>query len=178
MHKAQHPHVGVVRACAGVCAFDPSLGVGWRKILSWYLVEWTMEMVVDPGEAQQEFPGTGDARRPNWHWDPGGTTYHFPCIPVDDDLEGIVDLAVEHAHSLGESRSTPVADQFMDKLFWFSWYGICTRDHWVISILWQEFVGGGGISRPPNDALHGAGALHFCAGHKRHRGAEQWWHHC
>lgn len=51
-----------------------------------------MDMVVDPGGAQQEFLGTGDARSPDWHWDPGGTTYNFPGIPVDYDLEGIVDL--------------------------------------------------------------------------------------
>jgi len=127
LHRVQHQHDGVV-LCEGVCAFKPSW-VGWREILSWYPVEWTMEMVVDPGGAQQAFPGTGDARSPEWHWDSGGTTYHFPCIPIDYNWDGAVDLAVEHAHSLGESWSALVADQFMDRLFWFSWYGICTRNH-------------------------------------------------
>lgn len=115
-----------------------------------------MEMEVDPGGAQQEFPGTGDAGSPDWHWDPRGTTYHFPCMSIDYNRDGVVDLAVEHALLLGQSRSTPMVDQFMDKLFWFSWYGICTRDHWVINILSQEFVGGGGLGRPPDGALHGA----------------------
>ena len=47
LHRVQHPHARVV-LCAGVHAFDPSLGVGWREILSWYLVEWIglMEMVI------------------------------------------------------------------------------------------------------------------------------------
>ena len=82
LHRVQHPHDGVV-LCAGVRAFDPSLRVGWQEILSWHPVEWTMEMVVDPGGAQHEFPGIGDAGSPDWHWDPGGTTYHFPCMSVD-----------------------------------------------------------------------------------------------
>lgn len=85
-----------------------------------------MEMVVDPGGAQQEFPSTGDAGRPDWHWDLGGTIYHFPCLSVDYNRDGAVDVAVEHALSLGQSRSPPMVDQFMDKIFWFSWYGICT----------------------------------------------------
>jgi len=34
LHKMQHPHVGLV-LCARDCAFNPSLGVGWREILSW-----------------------------------------------------------------------------------------------------------------------------------------------
>ena len=33
LHRVHHPHVEV----------------GWREILSWYLVEWVMEMVVDLG---------------------------------------------------------------------------------------------------------------------------------
>jgi len=73
----QHPHVGVV-LCEGVHAFDPSLRVGWREILSWYPVEWTMEMVVDPSGAQQEFPRIRDAGISDWNWDLGGTTYHLP----------------------------------------------------------------------------------------------------
>ena len=51
LHKVQHLHAGVV-LCAGVRAFDPSLRVGWQEILSWYLMEWAMEMVVDPSLAQ------------------------------------------------------------------------------------------------------------------------------
>ena len=33
----------------------------------------------------------------------------------------------------------------------------------MINILWQDFVGGGGIDRPPNSALYGAGdSSHLC----------------
>lgn len=80
----------------------------------------------------------------------------FPRYDNELQLGCVVNLAVEHEHSLGESRSTLVADQFMDRFFWFSWYGICTRDHRVINILWQEFIGGGGIGRPPDSDLYGA----------------------
>lgn len=58
LHRVQHLHARVV-LCAGVHAVDPSLGVGWQEILSWYLVEWATKMVMDLGVAQQEFPGTG-----------------------------------------------------------------------------------------------------------------------
>ena len=75
----------------GVRTFNPSLGFGWQEVLSWYPVEWAMEMVVDPSVGQQEFPGIEDARIPDWHWDLGGTTNHFPGIPVDYDMDGIVD---------------------------------------------------------------------------------------
>ena len=36
LHRVQHPHVEV----------------GWREILSWYPVDWVMEIVVDPGVVQ------------------------------------------------------------------------------------------------------------------------------
>ena len=45
---------------------------------------------------------------------------------VDYDLEGIVDLAVEHTHSLGEFQPTLVSNQFRYKLLEFSWYEDCT----------------------------------------------------
>ena len=60
-----------------------------------------MEMVVDPSVVQQEFLGAGNTRTPNWHWDLGGITYHFPGRSVDYVLEDTVGLAVEHAHPLG-----------------------------------------------------------------------------
>lgn len=46
-HKVKHLYVKVF-LCAGVCAFDPFLGVGWREILSWYPVECArlMDMVI------------------------------------------------------------------------------------------------------------------------------------
>lgn len=62
----QHMHVGFV-LCAGVRPFDPSLGVGWQEILSWYPVDWAMEMMVDLGVPQQVLPGSGDTGSPDWH---------------------------------------------------------------------------------------------------------------
>ena len=61
LHRVQHPHVEV----------------GWWKILSWYS-EWVMEIVVDPGVVQQEFPSAGNTGTPNWDWDPSETTCRFP----------------------------------------------------------------------------------------------------
>jgi len=124
----QHPHVGFV-LCVKVRAFDPSLGVGWREILSWYPTKWAMEMVVDLGVDQQELPGTRDTSNADWYSVPSGTTYHFLGMSIDYNQDGAIDLAFECAHSLGESRLAPTTDQFMDRLFQFSWYGICTWDH-------------------------------------------------
>ena len=56
-----------------------------------------MMIVVDPSVVQQEFPGAGNTGTPDWHWDLGGITYHFPGRSVDYVLEGTVGLAVEHA---------------------------------------------------------------------------------
>ena len=76
--KAQHSHVRVV-TCIGICAFDPSFGVGWREILNWYPVQWArpMEMIVIQSEAQQELPNIGDTGGPGWHSDPGGASYNI-----------------------------------------------------------------------------------------------------
>ena len=73
-------------------------------------------------------------KNPDWHWDLGGITYRFPGRSVDYVLEGTVGLAVEHAHSLGEFLSAPVANQFMGRLPRLSWYDTYTRGHRVINI--------------------------------------------
>ena len=69
-----------------------------------------MEMVVDSSVVQQELSGAGNTRTPDWHWDPSGTTCRFPGRSIDYVLEGTVDLAVEHAHLLGEFWLAPVAN--------------------------------------------------------------------
>ena len=134
----------------------PHVEVGWREILSWYPVEWVMEIVVDLGVVQQEFPSVGSTETPDQHWDLGGNTYCFLGRSVDYVLEGTVGLAVEHAHLLGDFRSASMANQFMGRPPGLSWYDTCTQGHRVINILWQELVGGGGIGRPPVGALYGA----------------------
>lgn len=73
-------------------------------------MEWVIEIVVDPGVVQQEFPGAGSTRILDWHWDLGRTTCRFPGRSVDYVLEGTVGLAVEHAYLLGEFWSAPVAN--------------------------------------------------------------------
>ena len=60
-----------------------------------------MEMAVNPGGAQQEFLGTRDVGSPDWHWDLGGTTYHFPCMSIDYNWDGAIDLKIEYALLLG-----------------------------------------------------------------------------
>ena len=115
-----------------------------------------MEIVMDPSVAQQDFLCMGNTGTPDWHWDLGGITYHFLGRSIDYVLEGTVGLAVEHAHSLGECRSAPVANQCMSRHPRFSWYDTHIRDHEVVNIPWQEFVGGGGIGRPPDGTFYGA----------------------
>ena len=87
----QHLNIRVALG-AGVHAFDPSLGFGWREIPSWYPVEWVMEMVMHRGVAQQELPGTGVTGSLDRPWDPGGTAHHFLGMLVEYDLEGIIEL--------------------------------------------------------------------------------------
>lgn len=93
---------------------------------------------------------------------------------------GTVNLAVEHAHSLGEFRSAPVANQFMDRLLELPWYDVCTLGQGVINILRQEFVGGGGISRPSDNALYGTGDYSPLCGAQRSRRSKvprlHYWH--
>jgi len=117
LHRVQHPHVEV----------------GWREILSWYSVERAMEIVMDPSVAQQDFLCMGNTGTPDWHWDPGGITYHFLGRLVACVLEGTVGQAVEHVHVLREFGSAPVANQFMGRLPRLFWYDIHTRDHGVVS---------------------------------------------
>ena len=94
----------------------------------------------------------------------------FPRYTVDYDLEGIVDLAVERTPSLREFQLAPVANQFMDRLLGLTWYDVSTQDHGVISTLWQEFVGGGGIGKPPDGALYGVGdSSLLCGAHRTKR---------
>lgn len=77
-------------------------------------------------ELGRSFQALGMLEALDWHWYPGGTTYHFPGILVDCDLEGIVDLIVQCAPPLGEFWLAPVANQFMDRLLGLTWYDVCT----------------------------------------------------
>lgn len=38
LSRGQHSHDGGMVPCTGVHALYPSLGFGWREVLSWYLV--------------------------------------------------------------------------------------------------------------------------------------------
>lgn len=42
--------------------------------------------------SSSKFLCTGDNRSLDWHSDPSGTTYHFPRMTVDYDLDGTIDL--------------------------------------------------------------------------------------
>lgn len=55
----------------------------------------------------------------------------------------------------------------MDRLLWLSWFYICTWDHGVINILYQEFIGGVGIRRPSENALYGVGDFSLLFGAQR-----------
>ena len=130
-----------------------------------------MEIVMDPSVAQQEFLCMGNTGTPDWHWDPGGTTYRFPVRSADYVLESTVGLAVEHV----QFRSAPVANQFMGRLPRLSWHDIHTRDHGVVSTPWQELVGGGALAGHQMAPCMGPRILHLCVGHRGRSEAEQWW---
>ena len=85
-----------------------------------------MEMVMDLVELSGSFQALGmlEALTGIGIWEGPPIISHVCQL-----ITTVVDLAVEHAHSLGESRLATVADQFMDGIFWFSWYGISTWHH-------------------------------------------------
>ena len=43
----------------------------------------------------------------------------------------------------------------------------CAWSHRVISLLWQEFIGGGGIGKPPDMVVHRYGALSWVYGTRK-----------
>jgi len=53
LHKVQHLRDGGLIPCMVVCAFDPSLRVGWQEILSWYPVELARRLDVSVAIDQQ-----------------------------------------------------------------------------------------------------------------------------
>lgn len=100
----KHSQDGGLVLCARICAFDPSLGVGWREILSWYLVEWArfMEMVVVQSKAQWELSnieGVGGSGR---HWDLSDTSYLILDMRDGYGIDEVVNPVLECMHSLGE----------------------------------------------------------------------------
>ena len=61
-----------------------------------------MEMVVDPGVAQQELPDTRDTESPEWHWDLGGASYSISDMWDGYDIDEVVNPVLERMHSLRE----------------------------------------------------------------------------
>jgi len=80
---------------------------------------------------------------------------------VSGGTSSVMDLVTEHSHTFRSLSAlvTGLFDRGEDRFRELSWYIDCAQGHRVILLLWQELVGGGGIGRSPNRALHGDGAL-------------------
>ena len=134
----QHSQDRGLVLCVGVCAFDPSLGVGWQEILSWYPVGWArlMEMVVVWSEAQWELSDIEDVGGPGWHWDASRASYPISDMLNDYGIDEVVNPVPKHMYSLGEFQSTIVSRWFVSKLHGLFWHVDCAWGHRMISILW------------------------------------------
>lgn len=124
--------------CDRFCAFNPSLGVGWREILSWYPVEWArlIEMVVLLSKAQWEFSDIKGDGGPGWHWDLGGASYLISNMRGGYGINEVVNLVLEHIHSLGEFQLTLVARWSVRRIHWLFWHVGRAWPRRMISILW------------------------------------------
>lgn len=76
-------------------------------------------------------------------------------------IDELVDPVTEHVHSLGESQSALENMWFVSRLHGLYGHVGCAWDHNMISILWQELVRGGGMGRPPDQALYRDNVLPF-----------------
>lgn len=70
----QHRH-GRLVPWTGIQAFDPSQGMEWREIMSWYPIDGGTlgRICFAKGTAQQEPLGMGNDDWARWLWDPGGS---------------------------------------------------------------------------------------------------------
>lgn len=158
LHSMKHSQVGGLVQCTRICAFDRFLGVGWREILSWYLVEWDrlLESVIGKSDSQRACSGIEDTGGPILHWDLGGTAYHFPDTQIDYGIGGIVDPTIKHTHLLGRFQSA-VASPFVRELHGSSGYVVYAWSHEIINTLWQDIFEGASIGKPLDSALYGVG---------------------
>jgi len=120
-------------------------------------MEWTglMEIIIVWSKAQWELLETKGTGGPGWHWDPGGAAYPIPDMRDGYGIDEVVDPVTEHIHSLGEFHSALEDKRFVSRLHRLYWHVGCAWGRKMISTLWQELVGGGGMGRPPDRALYG-----------------------
>ena len=164
LRRVKHSQDGGISLCAGILAFDSSIKVGWREVLSWYPMEQARQLDTSMATFQQSPWITRGTRGPDYCWDPGGISHHI-IESVGDGSCCAMGLMFRRTHifrSLSEPRTSLVTGWFDKRVHPFqelyqhidhAW------SHRVISLLWQELVGGGGIDRPPYREVRRDGAL-------------------
>jgi len=159
----QHKHGGHV-PYTRVCAFNPSFGIGWQYVSSWYPIEWARCPSISMTIVQQGPWVTRGAQGLDCCWDLSGIPHHI-MESIGDGSSCVMDLVVGHTHTFKpplESHTTLVIgciDRGANKLCEMFWHVGCVWDHRIINILWQDLVGGGSIDKPPDRALYGDSAL-------------------
>lgn len=114
--------------------------------------------------AQRRLWITRGARRLDCCWDPGGILHHIVEL-VGHGRNYVMDSMVGYTHlfiSPSKFLTTLVTGWIgrgEGRFHELSWNIDCAWIHKLISLLWQEVVGGGGIETPSDMALHGDGAL-------------------
>jgi len=85
--------------------FDPSFGIGWRKVLSWYAMGQARWLDTSMATCQQRPWITRGTQGPDCFCDPGEISHHIIEI-VCDGSGYVMDLTLEHTHSF-KSPSEP-----------------------------------------------------------------------
>ena len=98
--RVQHLQEGGLVPCTGVRAFDPSLGVGWREILSWYPVELVKYLGISMARTivQQGSWVTRGVQGPYYCWDPSEIPHHSMGL-VSEGISSAMDPVIESPHT-------------------------------------------------------------------------------
>jgi len=118
-----------------------------------------MEMIIGRSKAQWELLDTKGTEGPCWHWDPDGAPYLISDMRDGYGIDEVIDPVTGHIHFLGEFQSTLADRRFVSRLHGLYWHVGCAWGRKMISIFWQELVGGGGMGRPLGRALYGDDVL-------------------
>jgi len=137
----QHSEDGGLVSCMVVCAFDPSLEVGWREILSWYLMDLARRLDASMAIVQQRLWITIEARGPDCCWDPGGILHHI-MESVGDGSSYVMDSVVGHTYLFISPSEFLIAlvigwiDRGAGRFHELSWHGGRAWDYRMINLVW------------------------------------------
>jgi len=121
-------------------AFDPSLRVRWREILSWYPVELVRRLDASMAIIHKRLWITGATRGPDCCWDPGGIIHHI-VDSVSDGHSCMMKLVIECRHRIisptefFKTLETTWIDRRLGIFHELTWHVRCTCFCRIISLL-------------------------------------------